>query len=134
MRAAVLFALVCAGCSSEPEETMPACFDVPASCAPLYQPVFEEIHKRTLVPTCAQGGASCHSDEGKRGGLALEQVDAAYAALVDGSRVIPGDAPCSEVIVRTHQTGKDWSMPPRGPLSEAERCVLQLWVEQGAKR
>ncbi len=113
---------------------MPACFDVPATCSPLYQPIFDEIHKRTLLPTCAQGGASCHSDEGKRGGLALEDVDAAFAALVDGGRVTAGDAPCSEMIVRTHQTGKDWSMPPRRPLSAEERCVLRLWVEQGAKR
>lgn len=134
MRAALLLTIFCAGCSADPAEPMPACIELPQSCAPLYEPRFDEIHKRTLLPTCTQGGASCHSAEGKRGGLDLEDIDGAYDALVGGGRVIPKDAPCSELIVRTHQGGKDWSMPPRRPLSAEERCVLRLWVDQGAAR
>ena len=134
MRGALLFAILCAGCGADSPDPRPACIDLPLSCSPLYQPLFDEIHKRTLLPTCAEGGASCHSAEGKRGGLALEDIDVAYAALLDGGRVTRGDASCSEMIVRTHQGGKDWSMPPGRPLSAEERCVLRLWVEQGAAR
>jgi hypothetical protein len=134
MRAMLLASILCAACSADASKPRPACVDLAATCAPLYEPRFDEIHKRTLLPTCAQGGASCHSDEGKRGGLALEDIDGAYTSLVDGGRVTAGDASCSEMIVRTHLGGEDWSMPPRRPLSPEERCVLRLWVEQGAAR
>jgi hypothetical protein len=50
------------------------------------------------------------------------------------ARVIPGGAPCSELIVRTHSLDKPWQMPPGTALSEGERCALRLWVEQGALR
>ncbi|MEZ4227365.1 MAG: c-type cytochrome domain-containing protein [Polyangiaceae bacterium] len=134
MRGGWLLVVLCVGCGSEDETPLPACISLSGSCAPLYEPRFDEIHARTLLPTCAQGGSSCHSSSGRRGGLTLENIDEAFDGLVAGGRVEPGDASCSELVVRTHQSGHSWSMPPRRPLSAEERCVLRLWVEQGAAR
>ena len=48
-------------------------------------------------------------------------------------RVVPGDAGCSLVIVRTHSPGADYQMPPGDALRAPERCALVQWVQNGAK-
>src|SRR5690348_6224963 len=55
---------------------------VDTACAPLYTPTFDQIFARTLQPTCAQAGASCHASAGGMGGLVFEDADAAYALLL----------------------------------------------------
>jgi hypothetical protein len=130
---AIAAGFVALACSAEPEPERPDCIELSPSCDPLYQPIFDELFTRTLKPTCAQGGGSCHGADGARGGLVFEDPDEAFALLHDG-RLVPGDAACSEIVVRTHDTGKAWSMPPGEPLLEAERCVIRRWIEAGAVR
>jgi hypothetical protein len=125
--------ILAGACSGQPAPERPECIELEASCSPLYQPIFDELFTRTLKPTCGQGGGSCHGADGARGGLVFDDPDEAYALLKQG-RLVPFDAACSEIVVRTHDLGQDWSMPPGQPLSEAERCVIRLWVEQGANR
>lgn len=127
------------GCSDDGADAeRPQCIELAESCAPLYAPTFDELFARTLGPTCAQGGASCHGPAGAKGGLVLDEPDAAHAALTGANggepRAVAGDPACSEIVVRTHRSGESWSMPPGQPLSEAERCVIRLWIEQGAAR
>lgn len=130
---ALASALIALGCSAESEPERPGCIELSPSCAPLYEPIFDELFTRTLKPTCAQGGGSCHGPDGARGGLVFEDPDEAFALLHAG-RLVAGDAACSEIVVRTHDTGKSWSMPPGQPLSESERCVIRRWIEAGAVR
>lgn len=126
---------VLAGCGSDDAEAgPPECVTVNLDCAPLYQPTFDEVFARTLESSCASGGGSCHGSSGKRGGLTLTDVDEAHAALVSGGRVLPGDAACSELVVRLEGAGESWSMPPGRQLSEAERCAIRQWVDRGAAR
>lgn len=137
MRLCALLVLAClpaVGCASADEgaEQMPSCVELSASCDPLYAPVFDELFARTLKPTCAQGGGSCHGPDGQQGGLVLADADAAHSLLA--TRLVPGDAACSELVVRTHQAGRPWSMPPGSSLSEQERCVIRRWIELGAAR
>jgi hypothetical protein len=112
--------------------------DLPLDCAPLYTPTFDQIYTRTLAPTCAVSGASCHAPEGNQGGLSFGDADAAYAALLgkDGNtaRVVAGDAACSVVIERLYATDPSVVMPRGAPLSDAERCVFTQWIANGAKR
>jgi hypothetical protein len=108
-----------------------------ASCAPLYTPEFSEIFQRTLIQKCAVGDGTCHTDSGAKGGLSFSDADQAYAELLGDSgepaRVLAGDPRCSELIYRL-EAGGSVGMPPGKPLSEAERCSIRLWVEQGAAR
>ncbi len=129
-------ALTCLGCSAEPDAGLPECTTLPETCSPLYPPTFDEVFTRTLVPTCGQADGVCHSVEHARGGLAFDATDpdAGYAALLEKDRVRPGDAACSEFIVRVHVTGRSGSMPPGTALSPEEACALRLWVEKGAER
>ena len=112
--------------------------DLSTTCSPLYDPTFDNIYTRTLQPSCALSGASCHSAEGNQGGLALADADSAYAALLgkDGGspRVVAGDPGCSLLIERLESTDADVVMPKGGRLSEAERCVFVKWVAAGAAR
>jgi hypothetical protein len=128
----------CCSCSPTDEEPRPRCIELSPSCTPLYTPSFDELFTRTLMPTCGQGGSSCHGPDGAKGGLVFAEADTAYALLTGQSgakpRVVAGDPGCSEIVVRTHRAGEPWSMPPGQPLSENERCVIRQWIEQGAVR
>jgi hypothetical protein len=110
-----------------------SCAEVSADCAPLYQPTFDELFDRTLLPTCSASGSSCHSAAGAQGGLVLDEREAAYTALLDG-RVDPGDAGCSDMVVRLESSDVDEQMPPGSPLSAQERCAIVQWIASGAAR
>ena len=107
-----------------------------ATCSPLYPPTFDDVYERTLAKTCALSGASCHAAEGQAGGLSFESADAAYDHLTGGEepRVIAGDAACSPLVERIEATDEARVMPPGSPLSDAERCAVEQWIENGAKR
>ncbi len=132
-------ALLACGCGGGGEtEPGPSCSaKIDLTCAPLYTPTFDQIYKRTLHPTCAQAGGSCHSAEGAMGSLVFADPDDAYAALLGQSgaeaRVVPGDAVCSLIVDRLYDTGSQ-VMPPGAPLADAERCAVVLWIQNGAKR
>ena len=118
----------------------PACLseiDV-ETCTPLYPPEFPVIHRQVLSVTCASAGSSCHGLEGNQGGLILASETEAYDALLGlqggEQRVIPGDAACSEMMVRLDLAGHAWSMPPGSPLDEQARCSIRRWIAGGALR
>ena len=113
-------------CNSDP------CVQVDPTCAPLYAPVFDEVHSRTLEPSCALSG--CHNASSQAGELDLSTPDGAYAALVDDGRVLPGDPDCSLLISRLESTDEDKLMPRGMALDNAERCAIIQWVNQGATR
>lgn len=124
-----LIALFAAGCpSSDP----PQCLDeVNTDCAELYEPTFANVYTRTLQGTCGSTRVSCHSPEGMQGGMNFGTQDSAFSALRAG-RVAPGDPKCSKMIVRVSSPGADYEMPPGSVLSDAERCSLVKWVQNGA--
>jgi hypothetical protein len=117
-----------AGCPTDPP---PACITVDTSCAPLYQPTFDNIYTMTLHDSCGSQRSSCHSASGNSGGMSFEDEGHAFAALRAG-RAKPGDPGCSKMIVRTDSPGAPYQMPPGDALSPAERCALILWVQAGA--
>lgn len=138
LRASALLAgaLLASGCGGDEPAT--ACVQgLDLTCAPLYSPTFDQVFTRTLQPSCALSGASCHASEGAMGGLVLADADAAYASLLgqngEKSRVVAGDAACSLLVERLDATG-DAVMPPGAPLADAERCAVAQWIQNGAKR
>jgi hypothetical protein len=126
--ATALAAWPLAGCMQDPP---PECIAVNTTCAPLYQPTFDNIYNMTLRDTCGSARASCHSAIGRSGGMSFEDESHAYAALLAG-RVMPGDPGCSKMVVRTSSPGASYQMPPGDPIGEAERCALIQWVQAGA--
>ena len=127
------FAAVClvvglAGC---PAEEPPACTTVELDCNPQYVPTFDNVYANTLKMDCGSERGACHARGGK-GGLSLADPETAHAQLLVAGRVKPGDPACSEIVVRTHETGTDYEMPPGAPLAPAEQCALVQWIAAGA--
>ncbi len=124
--------LALAGCPGSDE--LPACIEVDTACQPLYVPTFENVYNNTLRDGCGSERVACHSRAGQQGGMSFEDPRHAFDALLAG-RVTPGDASCSDMIVRTGSPGTEYQMP-KGPksaaLSAAEHCALVLWVQNGA--
>lgn len=115
-------------CESEGEQ----CIEAQATCNPLYQPVFDEVFSRTIQPSCAIAGA-CHSGPSAQAGLRMDDADEAYRLLVDEGRLIPGDPSCSLLTSRLVGT-RGGVMPPGAMLSDTERCAIETWIADGAKR
>lgn len=112
------------------------CVEVDDTCAPLYEPTFDNVYTNTLQPTCGVAGGGCHSSEGAQAGLVFDDPDDAYEALTAGDSpiVTPGDPSCSLLIIRLEQSDPDDAMPPGSPLDAAERCAVAQWVAAGASR
>lgn len=127
--------VACSSGDEAPQGPVSCSASLDAECSPLYEPTFSEIHRRTLVTTCAEPGTACHSSQGQRGNLDLEDIERAYESLMDPEyrRVIPGDPACSLLMVRLNHPGRS-VMPPGAPLSEAARCTIAAWIREGAAR
>jgi hypothetical protein len=125
----LLFVCVLAGCGETPP---PPCTTVDTSCQPGYVPSFDNVYSNTIRLGCGAMMSSCHSALGAGGGLSFADKQTAYDQLMQSGRVKPGDAACSEMIVRVHGVGEDYQMPPGEPLPEPARCALVQWVHQGA--
>ncbi len=127
MRRVVLIAALVtgSGCETPPPECTTRTLDT--ACQPQYQPTFQNVFSNTIAADCGSSRGSCHGPNGEGGSFA--NATQAYQALV--ANVKPGNPECSELIVRTHDTGEDYSMPPDSPLSESERCALLQWVIAG---
>jgi hypothetical protein len=125
-------------CETQEDPAPPACVDFDASsCAPLYAPTFDDVFTRTLVPSCATGGGSCHASASALGardnGFFVDDTDATHAR-VTADFVEAGDAQCSPIVVRLLVDDPDLRMPPGGELAEGEICSVAQWIEMGAMR
>lgn len=63
----------------------------------------------------------------------MSTADLAFEGLV--RRVSLGDPGCSALLRRVESSDPDFRMPPgNAPLSGPDRCSIQRWVTEGAKR
>jgi hypothetical protein len=129
MRRMCLVVALAAGCPGN--DSPPECITFDTACQPLYVPTFENVYNNTLQNTCGSARNSCHSAAGRAGGMSFEDPATAHAALLAG-RVIPNNAACSEVIVRTGSPGESYQMPPGSAIPANEVCALAQWIQAGA--
>lgn len=108
-----------------------------ASCAPLYEPTWSRVFTETIEPSCAGPGSACHATpdaSGAKGGFVVSDAAATHAALIDGGFVVPGDAGCSDLMVRLDTDDSTLRMPPgAAPLDEGVRCSVAQWIANGAQ-
>ena len=131
--ALALVAAVASACSGDDH----GCLDeVVTDCDVLYEPVYDQIFARTLLPTCGEAGTACHAPEGAHNGLVFADPDEAYGLLLgeDGApaRVLPEDPGCSLLLRRLESGDDDFVMPPGTPLSEPELCAIRTRLAVGA--
>jgi len=122
--------VVMVACGDEPTE--PICPPVAAECTPQYEPVFDSVYTNTIQRSCGVGANSCHGAGSTASGLDLSSPMVAHEQLLEKNRVIPNDPACSVMVQRMNHSDPSLLMPPGSPLSAAEICSVQKWIEAGA--
>ncbi len=74
---------------------------------------------------------SCHSEEKRKGGLALTSREALLRGGESGAAVVEGK-PEASLLVQSLAAGADPHMPPKKQLSGAQIKVFEDWVRHGA--
>ncbi len=93
---------------------------------------------RDIRPLLSHNCFACHGpdEHDRRGGLRLDDRDAAVAELESGSRaIVPGHPEESELVARLHQTDPDVVMPPpesNHVLTAEQKQLLAAWIAAGA--
>jgi mono/diheme cytochrome c family protein len=93
---------------------------------------------RDIRPILSHNCFACHGpdEHDRRGGLRLDDRDAAVAELDSGSRaIVPGHPEESELVARLHETDPDVVMPPpesNHVLTAPQKELLAKWIAAGA--
>jgi hypothetical protein len=89
---------------------------------------------RDVQPILQRACTSCHGAEKQRGGLRLDDGEAALKGGNTGAVLKPGNSAASRLVQLVAGLDPDTKMPPaRGKeLSAAEVGLLRAWIDQGA--
>jgi hypothetical protein len=126
--------VVLVACSSTSGSSDDCSTTVDLSCTPAYEPTFDNLFQKTLKPSCALAGTSCHAAAGHQDGVIMEDADSAHRTLVEGGKVVPGKPMCSEMARRILSTDRSFMMPPGMALPPGESCAAIQWMARGATR
>ncbi|HEY3901000.1 MAG TPA: DUF1549 domain-containing protein [Chthoniobacter sp.] len=74
----------------------------------------------------------CHSDKKQKGGLRVDHIGYLKTGGDTGPALVPGKPEESPMIEAVHYQNKDFQMPPKQKLSDAEIAVLEKWIKIGA--
>jgi hypothetical protein len=91
--------------------------------------------QREIQPIFARSCLSCHDVRKQRGGLRLDQADAARRGGDSGPVIKPGDAAQSRLVRVVSGLDPELKMPPQGkaPLDARQIELIRAWIDQGAK-
>jgi hypothetical protein len=93
---------------------------------------------RDIRPILSRNCFACHGpdEHDRRGGLRLDERDAALAELDSGAlAIVPGKPAESELVARLHDTDPDVVMPPpetNHVVSDRDKKILADWIAAGA--
>lgn len=104
--------------SEEGQAPVPGCVTDGSVC-------FESSVLPIFRSSCAISG--CHDSNSKEEGYVLDS----YSSIMKKG-ISPGDADESKLYKVLFETGED-RMPPDGPLSQAQKDSIALWINQGAR-
>ena len=88
------------------------------------------LHAAIVAPNCAT--SSCHSGRVETAGVALDEADEAYDALIERRFVVPGDP--ASALMSLLEGDERRRMPPDAPLPAADIELIRIWIEAGAPR
>lgn len=88
-----------------------------------------------IKPIFAKSCVSCHGPMKQRGGLRLDDADAALKGGNSGPVIVPAKALASRLLHVVAGLDPEVTMPPKEkpPLTVQEIAKLRAWIEQGAK-
>ena len=74
----------------------------------------------------------CHGEKKQKGGLRVDHIGYLKTGGDTGPALVPGDPEKSPMIEAVRYKNKDFQMPPKEQLPEAEVAVLEKWIKLGA--
>jgi len=93
---------------------------------------------RDIRPILSRNCFACHGpdEHDRRGGLRLDDRDAATSQLESGATaIVPGEPAASELVVRIRDADPDAIMPPpetNHALTDEQKQKLERWIAEGA--
>ncbi len=96
----------------------------------------DAVHfNRDIRPILSNRCFKCHGPDLKKGGLDLQNREAAIKKLAtDSFAIVPGKSGASELMTRISAHDESERMPPKGdPLTPQQIATLKNWIDQGAK-
>jgi len=89
---------------------------------------------RDIFPIFQKSCIACHGPEKQRGGLRLDNRDAALEGSDSGPVLVPGKGTQSRLLHVVASLDPEVVMPPKGktPLTKLEVANLRAWIDQGA--
>jgi mono/diheme cytochrome c family protein len=108
-----------------------------ASAADLPPPARVQVDfARDIKPILQRSCLSCHGADRPKGGLRLDNRDAALKGGDSGRAILPGDSTNSPLVLIVAGLHDEIErMPPKGkgdPLTAEEIGLLRAWIDQGA--
>ena len=103
------------------------------------KPAKEVRFSRDIRPLLSESCFLCHGPDSstREAGLRLDSFEEATRDLDGYAAIVPGDLEESELWYRLTTDLEDDAMPPhdsnRKPLTEEQKDLIRLWIEQGAK-
>ena len=88
-----------------------------------------EDFNTTVAPLLARKCLACHNPTEKKGGLDLSGAKSTLAGGESGVAVVAGQPGDSLLWDRVSQN----EMPPKKPLSDADKQIIERWIKAGAK-
>jgi hypothetical protein len=89
---------------------------------------FESEVRPILANRCFE----CHGEKKQKGGLRVDHPGYLKSGGDTGPALVPGKPEESPMIEAIHYQNKDFQMPPKQKLPEAEIAVLEKWIKIGA--
>jgi len=74
----------------------------------------------------------CHGEKKQKGGLRADNIGSLKTGGDTGPALVPGDPEKSPMIEGVRYQNKDFQMPPKEKLPDAEIAVLEKWIKMGA--
>ena len=92
-----------------------------------------EFFERKIRPLLTENCYECHGPENKvKGGLRLDSREGWVKGGESGPALVPGEMEKSRLITAVRYRDKEFQMPPKRRLSDAQIADLEQWVKMGA--
>ncbi|MEC8319827.1 MAG: DUF1549 domain-containing protein, partial [Planctomycetota bacterium] len=93
-----------------------------------------EFFESRIRPIFIEHCLECHGEDldSLKGGLDLSHAEGLLVGGETGAVLVPGDAASSPLFRAVTYEDKEFAMPPRGRLSQAEIDAIRQWIEMGA--
>ncbi|MCF7789324.1 MAG: PSD1 and planctomycete cytochrome C domain-containing protein [Prosthecobacter sp.] len=105
---------------------------VPALASNGVQPAAATFFEKEVRPILVNRCFDCHSSTKQKGGLRVDHLGYLKTGGDTGPALVPGNPEGSALMEAVRYANKDFQMPPKQKMPDAEIAVLEKWIQMGA--